>query len=101
MNKQPGKKVVRKQWILPGMAIAAIVSLAAAQPVFISYQNLGNVLRQSSFLIIFALAQMVPIVARGLDLSQGGVVSLVSVLFGDLAATGGFFTFGELAGAAA
>ena len=68
-------------WLLPTAALATIAAIVWLQPRFLSGENLINVLRQTSFLAIFALAQMVPILTRGLDLSQGGVVTITSVCF--------------------
>lgn len=46
----------------------------------ISLNNLQNILVQSSYLSVFACAQMVVIITRGFDLSLGPTVSLVSVV---------------------
>jgi len=87
---------------LPAAALLTVAVLALFQPRFLTAENLINVLRQSAFLAIFALAQMIPVLTRGLDLSQGGIVGASSVVFA-LAASGlgipagGFF--GLLVGA--
>jgi ribose/xylose/arabinose/galactoside ABC-type transport system permease subunit len=59
----------------------AIVIIALVQPRFLSFDNLANVIGQSAPLEIFALAQLLPLLARGLDLSQGGIVVMTSVAF--------------------
>jgi ribose transport system permease protein len=66
---------------IPVLAAAIVLGVGAAQPRFLSFENLGNVARQSAPLVIFTLAQMIPILTRGLDLSQGGVVVCTSVAF--------------------
>lgn len=66
-------------WILPVVTLAAGIGVTAAEPRFATWTNLSNVLSQSIPWILLALAQMVPLVARGLDLSQGGVVVVTSV----------------------
>jgi ribose transport system permease protein len=47
---------------------------------FLSYQNLYNVFRQSSFLMIVSMGQMMVLLTAGLDLSVGSVIALVSVM---------------------
>lgn len=60
------------------ICVAALV-LAFSNPYFSTAANLQNLVRNSGFFLIFALAQMLPIVVRGLDLSQGGLVAFTSV----------------------
>jgi len=66
-------------WILPVVAFLAIVIVATIEPRYLSTENLINVVRQASPLAIFTLAQTLPLLTRGLDLSQGGVVVVTSV----------------------
>jgi ribose/xylose/arabinose/galactoside ABC-type transport system permease subunit len=68
-------------WILPIAAAVAMLAVALAQPLFLTTGNLLNVVGQSAPLAIVAIAQMLPILTRGLDLSQGGVVVATSVVF--------------------
>lgn len=67
------------------VALIAACIVAAIQPLFFSRENLANVARQATPLIIFAVAQMIPILTRGLDLSQGGVVVATSIAYALLA----------------
>lgn len=71
--------------VLVSLALIAASLVAVVQPLFFTIGNLTNVTLQAAPLIIFALAQMVPILTRGLDLSQGGVVVATSVSFALLA----------------
>ncbi len=48
-------------------------------PNFVAVQNLLNVLRSSSYLVIIAAGQMLVLIVGGFDLSQGAVVALTSV----------------------
>ncbi len=57
-----------------------LLSLAMFEPKMISQRNLLNILRQSSYMVIFATAQMLVILIRGFDLSLGSCVSMVSVV---------------------
>lgn len=63
-------------WLL---APVLLLGLALVEPRIVSGRNLLNLLMQTSYMAIFATAQMVVILARGFDLSLGACVSLVSV----------------------
>jgi ribose transport system permease protein len=75
------KQIDRYNWVLITLALVAASVVAAIQPLFFSAENLTNVSRQATTLMIFAMAQMVPVLTRGLDLSQGGVVVATSVAY--------------------
>jgi ribose transport system permease protein len=75
------------QAMLPIALVALLIAFAAAEPRMISSGNLVNILIQGSYLAVFASAQMIVIITRGLDLSLGTLVSAVSVT-GALAMTG-------------
>lgn len=65
------------------LLVVSLVLLAAFSTVnsnVLSIENLRNILVQSSYLMIFAAAQMIVILTRGFDLSLGATVSLVSVV---------------------
>ena len=68
-------------WTRALIAAISIVVVCMVQPRFISLENLTNVVRQFGFISIFALAQMLPILVRGLDLSQGPLIAFSSVVF--------------------
>jgi ribose transport system permease protein len=85
------------KWVLPGAALAAIVVIALVQPRFLSFENLANVIGQSAPLEIFAMAQTIPLLSRGLDLSQGGIVVMTSVSFALIASALGTETAAILA----
>lgn len=67
--------------ILPAVLLVSTAAIIHVQPLFLTPNNIINVLRQGSFLMMFALGQMTPILTRGLDLSQGGIVTVTSVTF--------------------
>lgn len=67
--------------LLPGLGLISIIVISILEPRFLSFENLGNVFGQSAPLVIFAIAQMIPIITKGLDLSQGGVLVCTSVVF--------------------
>jgi ribose transport system permease protein len=65
--------------LLPILIGVMELSLSLLEPRVLSFGNLRNILIQSSYLIVFASAQMVVILTRGFDLSLGASVSAVSV----------------------
>ena len=64
---------------LPIFLTGLVVVLAIFLPHFLAVQNLLNVLRSSSYLVIIAVGQMLVLIVGGFDLSQGAVVALTSV----------------------
>lgn len=65
----------------PGLMLLAVVLVAAAlSPVFLTPRNVGNVLSQSAVIAVLALAQLLVIVTRGIDLSVGSTLALSSVV---------------------
>ncbi len=70
----------RQAAVLPVLFIAAVAVFSLHAPGFLSADNLINVSRQSVYLLIVALAQLVVLIGGGLDLSVGTVVALASVV---------------------
>lgn len=70
----------RQSLALPIMFLLAMVIFTCAAPSFLTSDNLTNILRQSVYLLIVALGQLVVLIVGGLDLSVGALVSLTSVL---------------------
>ncbi|WBY00236.1 ABC transporter permease [Ramlibacter tataouinensis] len=69
----------RQDLALPLMFIAAVAVFSLQAPGFLTADNLTNMARQSVYLLIVALGQLIVLVGGGLDLSVGMVVSLTSV----------------------
>jgi rhamnose transport system permease protein len=66
-----------KREILLGLSIVVLVLLVGLRaPVFITGASLGNLLTDSTLLIMLALAQMLVIVTRGVDLSVASNLAL-------------------------
>jgi len=65
--------------LLPLVLIVTFVGFAIKAPAFRSPENIINLLKQSSYLIMLATAQMVVLITRGFDLSVGTVISMISV----------------------
>lgn len=70
----------RQSLALPVMFVIAVLTFSIYAPGFLTVDNLTNVARQSVYLLIVALGQLVVLIGGGLDLSVGAVVSLTSVV---------------------
>ena len=57
-----------------------VVVLSLLSDVFLSLENVGNVLKQSAVICVLALGQLLVIVTRGIDLSVGSNLSLSAVV---------------------
>jgi ribose transport system permease protein len=64
---------------LPVLLTALVLVFAISVPHFLVLQNVFNVLRSSSYLVILAVGQMLVLIVGGFDLSVGAVVALTSV----------------------
>ena len=65
--------------LLPLLIVAMALAVSLVEPRVLSLRNIINVLVQSSYLLLFASAQMVVILTGGFDLSLGMAVSVISV----------------------
>ena len=74
------KMVFLKVGVLPFFLAIAVVIFALVSSQFLSFQNLLNVGRQSVYLILVSLGQMLVLIAGGFDLSVGTVIALTSVV---------------------
>ncbi|WP_157173684.1 ABC transporter permease [Pseudaminobacter salicylatoxidans] len=70
---------VSRPFLTVCVSLGLLLCFGFLNPVIISVGNIENILVQASYLAIFASAQAVVILVRGLDLSLGTTVSLVSV----------------------
>jgi ribose transport system permease protein len=87
-----GAKTIERTWeavldriepatIGPSIALLTmLVAFSILSPHFLTVSNLTNVLVQSAPLLILAAGQTFALLMGGLDLSQGSIVSLVSVV---------------------
>jgi ribose transport system permease protein len=62
------------------MLLIVVVIAGGLTPVFFTTRNLGNVLSQTAVIAILALAQLLVIVTRGIDLSVGSTLALSAVV---------------------
>ncbi|KWX68623.1 ABC transporter permease [Mycobacterium sp. NAZ190054] len=66
--------------LLPLLLVAMVVFFAVAEPRFLAPDNLANIGRQSVYLLLITMAQMIVLLCAQLDLSVGATVALVSVV---------------------
>ena len=84
-KKSPGEALGAKrrmphQFKLLCAFMGMCVIFSVANPQFITLSNLLNVFRQASTLFMLACGQTLVLLVAGIDLSQGSVVGLVSVM---------------------
>jgi ribose transport system permease protein len=79
MTMQSITKLVRNNLILVGIAVLIIVT-SLVEPQFLTSANIENILRQFGTLIFVALGMTFVIMAGFIDLSVGGIISLVAVV---------------------
>ena len=72
-------RAYEKTGFLPIVLVGLVVLLSLFVPHFLAVQNIFNVLRSSSYLVIMAAGQMLVLIVGGFDLSVGAVVALTSV----------------------
>jgi ribose transport system permease protein len=60
--------------------VLLVAVLAALSDVFLTLENIGNVLNQSAVICVLALGQLVVVLTRGIDLSVGSNLSLCAVV---------------------
>ena len=77
-------KMIRKSFIgmgvLPFLIIIATIIFALLSENFLTVRNLVNVARQSTYLVIVTMGQMLALLTGGFDLSVGTILALSSVV---------------------
>lgn len=66
--------------ILPILLVIALIFFGSMEARFYHSTNVFNVIRQSTFLIIVALGQLVVLLTAGIDLSVGATIGFVGVI---------------------
>lgn len=85
--------------VLPFLLVIAVVVFALASENFLTWRNLSNVARQSVYLTLVSMGQMLALLTGGFDLSVGTILALTSVV-GALAMAAAYSAMPELAGVA-
>ena len=70
------------------MLLCLVIIFSMATPQYLSFQNIKNILMQSSTLMILAFGQTLVVLTQGTDLSIGAQVSMVTVAWITLARKG-------------
>jgi ribose transport system permease protein len=66
--------------LIPILLIVLVIVFASMEPRFLSSQNIMNMARQGTYLGLITLGQMVYLLTRNYDLSNGSCVALTSVV---------------------
>ena len=74
----PGTEFLRAYGALIGM-VAVLLVVGALKPSFLSYANMGNVLRQSTVLIVLAFGLTFVLILRGVDLSVAQITDVTAL----------------------
>lgn len=74
------RKVFVRVGVLPFFLVIALVVFSTLSNKFLTGQNLVNVVRQSVYLVLVSLGQMIVLISGGFDLSVGTAIALTSVV---------------------
>lgn len=85
--------------VLPLLLAVAVIVFSLLSPNFLTGQNLLNVARQSTFLAMVAMGQMLALLTGGFDLSVGKTLAITSVV-GALVMAGAKSSFPDAVGVA-
>ncbi|MCG8694294.1 MAG: ABC transporter permease [Minwuiales bacterium] len=66
--------------VLPFLLLIAVIVFTAMSDNFLTGRNIMNVLRQSTYLTMVAMGQMLALLTGGFDLSVGTIIALTSVV---------------------
>jgi ribose/xylose/arabinose/galactoside ABC-type transport system permease subunit len=75
-----GKRVLMSEYLILYLCVAMFVGLYLVSPTVASPRNIGNLLSNMWPLLVIAVGQTFVLIIAGIDLSQGAVVSLASVV---------------------
>jgi len=81
--------------VLPFVLLVAIIVFSLMSDNFLSTRNIVNVLRQSTFLTVVAMGQMLALLTGGFDLSVGTILAVTSVVSA-LAMSGFILSFPDM-----
>jgi ribose transport system permease protein len=73
-------RIFVKVGVLPFFLLGALIIFTALSSKFLTGQNLINVARQSVYLVLVSLGQMLVLISGGFDLSVGTAIALTSVV---------------------
>jgi ribose/xylose/arabinose/galactoside ABC-type transport system permease subunit len=93
------KRLFVRLGILPFLLVIAVIVFTLMSDNFLTSRNLMNVLRQSVYLMIVSMGQMMALLTGGFDLSVGTVLALSSVV-GAMAMAAFYAAFPDMVGLA-
>ncbi len=73
-------RVCVKVGVLPFFLMGALIIFTVLSPKFLTGDNLVNVARQSVYLVLVSLGQMLVLISGGFDLSVGTAIAITSVV---------------------
>ncbi len=73
-------RVFVKVGVLPFFLMGALIIFTVLSPKFLTGDNLVNVARQSVYLVLVSLGQMLVLISGGFDLSVGTAIAITSVV---------------------
>ncbi len=79
-----GKSIFIRIGTLPFMLAAILIVFGVWNPAFLGVGNIVVASRESTYLILVTLAQMLALLSGGLDLSLGTSIALISVITGSV-----------------
>lgn len=82
-------RLSRGDVLLPALVVLLLVVFSVASDKFLTADNLTNISRQSVYLLLVALGQMLILICGQLDLSVGATVSLASIVTAKALVTSG------------
>jgi ribose transport system permease protein len=74
------KLLLMRVGVLPFFLVAALAIFTLASSQFLTTQNIVNVARQSVYLVLVSLGQMIVLLTGGFDLAVGTTIALTSVI---------------------
>ena len=77
---QAAKLLFMRVGVLPFFLVAALAIFTLASSQFLTAQNIVNVARQSVYLVLVSLGQMIVLLTGGFDLAVGTTIALTSVI---------------------
>lgn len=79
---EAGNTIKKIDWGKFGVPLAfgvMMITFSLINPAFLSERNVSQTLRQGAILFLIVSGQTLALLARGIDLSQGSVMSLLSI----------------------
>jgi ribose transport system permease protein len=74
------KLLLMRVGVLPFFLVVALAVFTLASPQFLTAQNIVNIARQSVYLVLVSLGQMIVLLTGGFDLAVGTTIALTSVI---------------------